>query len=94
LISSNLVVDTIGLMFAYVPSGKVPVGASTFTVTLLYLSDFVIESTLRVSHAVANSRSASVSSTTSPVSPPTSCHSEASYEESLVVSPSCVSSSL
>ena len=64
LISSNLVVDTIGLMFAYVPSGKVPVGASIFTDTLLYLSAFVIGSTLSFSHAVTNSRAAHVSSST------------------------------
>jgi hypothetical protein len=58
LISSSLTVDTIGLIFAYVPSGKVPAGASTFTDTLLYLSAFVIGSTLSFSHAVANSRAA------------------------------------
>jgi len=65
LISSNLVVDTIGLIFAYVPSGKVPVGASTFIDTLLYLSAFVIGSTLSFSHAVASSRADHVSSSTS-----------------------------
>jgi hypothetical protein len=67
LISSSLTVDTIGLMFAYVPSGKVPAGASTFTVTLFHLHTFVIDSTLTVSRAVASSRAAHVSSSTSQV---------------------------
>jgi hypothetical protein len=67
LISSNLVVDTIGLMFAYVPSGKVPAGASTFTVTLFHLHTSIIGSTLTVSRAVVSSRSAHMSSSTSQV---------------------------
>jgi hypothetical protein len=66
-------------MFAYVPSGKVPVGASTFTVTLLYTPNFVIGSTLSVSHAVASSRAVPVSSTTSHVSSSTS-HVKTSHE--------------
>jgi hypothetical protein len=64
LISSSLTVDTIGLMFAYVPSGKVPVGASTFTDTLFHLHTSIIGSTLSFSHAVANSKAAHVSSST------------------------------
>ena len=64
LISSSFSVDTIGLIFAYVPSGKVPTGASTFTDTLLYLSAFVIGFTLSVSHAVASSKATHVSSST------------------------------
>jgi hypothetical protein len=83
LISSNLVVDTIGLMFAYVPSGKVPAGASTFTDTLLYLSAFVIGSTLSFSHAVASSRADHVSITISHVNS-SSSHVKISHEKSSI----------
>jgi hypothetical protein len=66
LTSSNLFHFT-GSILSSVPSGNVPERAFTFTVTLLYFSDFSIVSIFKFSRAVVNSKIDHVNSSTSHV---------------------------